>query len=319
MAQRYFAARSDREAGLLSLLWTFLLSFRWPFIAAVAIMGIAYGESHGVIRDPEKVLPVVIGQMIPPGLKGLMLAGLMAAAMSTFDSTVNAGASYWVRDIYQAYLNPKATEKQLVRQGRWVSVVIVLAGLLFSLTVRNINEIWGWLTMSIGVGMLVPTVVRWHWWRMNGYGFAIGTGFGMLSALLQRLIFPGWPEYLSFSLVGSIAFLSLVMGTYFTEPTGEKVLEEFYRQTRPFGAWGPVRRKLSPSVLERVDHENRQDVFSALIAVPWQLVLFLMWMMLVMRQWGAFGALTFLVTLLSIGLYFLWYRRLGRELNGEVK
>ena len=104
MIQRFFASRSDRDAGLLSLFWTTLLAFRWPFVAAIAIMGIAYGaETGNVIEDPEKVLPIVINQLVPFGLKGLLVAGLMAAAMSTFDSVVNAGASYWVKDIYQQY------------------------------------------------------------------------------------------------------------------------------------------------------------------------------------------------------------------------
>ncbi|HFE65330.1 MAG TPA: sodium:solute symporter, partial [Caldithrix sp.] len=106
MIQRFFASRSDRESGLLSLFWTFLLAFRWPFIAAIAIMGVVFGN----IQDPETVLPVVINEMVPFGIKGVLVAGLMAAAMSTFDSTVNAGAAYWVKDIYQTYLNPNATK-----------------------------------------------------------------------------------------------------------------------------------------------------------------------------------------------------------------
>ena len=53
MIQRFFASRSDRDAGLLSLFWTTLLAFRWPFVAAIAIMGIAYGADSGqVIEDP---------------------------------------------------------------------------------------------------------------------------------------------------------------------------------------------------------------------------------------------------------------------------
>ncbi len=317
MAQRYFAARSDREAGLLSLWWIFLLSFRWPFIAAVAIMGIVYGQDHGVIADPERVLPVVVAQMIPTGMKGLLVAGLMAAAMSTFDSTVNAGAAYWVKDIYQAYLNPMATEKQLVRQSRWVSGVIVGTGLLFSLTVENINEIWGWLTMSIGVGMLVPLVVRWYWGRLNGYGFAIGTGLGMLSAVLQRWLFSDWPDYFSFSFVASVAVVGLFLGTHLTTATEENVLEEFYRRTRPFGFWGPVRRKLSPPVRTRINRENRRDIISVCLAIPWQLGLFLMWMMLVMRQWDTFAALLLVLGVLTTGLYFFWYRHLGKEVTTE--
>ena len=129
IAQRYFAAKSDQEVGWMSLLWILLLSFRWPFIFALAIMGIVYSKTNEVISDPELVLPTVVTQMIPNGLRGLLLAALFAAAMSTFDSTVNAGAAYWVKDIYQAHLNPKADEKQLLSQSRWGSIGIVVIGL----------------------------------------------------------------------------------------------------------------------------------------------------------------------------------------------
>ncbi len=188
MIQRFFASRSDRESGLLSLFWTFLLAFRWPFIAAIAIMGVVLGTQQGVIKDPETVLPVVINQLVPIGIKGILVAGLMAAAMSTFDSTVNAGAAYWVKDIYQTYINPAATQKQLMSHSRWSSVIIVILGLGFMLVIRNINEIWGWITSSLGAGLLIPTLARWYWWRMNGYGFAAGTVAGMLAAVLRRLL-----------------------------------------------------------------------------------------------------------------------------------
>jgi len=317
MAQRYFAARSDRDAGLLSALWTVLLSFRWPFIAGMAMMGIAYIAQNGVIADPEMVLPVVLAEMVPTGVKGLLLAGLIAAAMSTFDSTVNCGASFWVRDIYQAYLAPTASEKQLIRQSRWSSLVIVGLGLLLSLTIRNINDIWGWITMSLGVGMLVPMVVRWYWWRMNGYGFAIGTFAGMTAAVVQRLCFPEWPEYQAFCFVAGLDLLGIVVGTLATEATDEAVLENFYRKTRPFGFWGPVRNNFDVTFLDKVRRENRRDLAALCLAVPWQLSLFLMWTMFVMREWvtglgllAAFGGL-------SLGLYYIWYRHLeGDDLEG---
>ena len=126
----------------------------------------------------------MIKNYIPVGVKGFLIAGLMAAAMSTFDSTVNAGAAYWVKDLYQAYLRPRASEKDLMFQARLASVGIVVLALLFSLTISNINEIWGWITMGIGAGMFIPQVIRWYWWRFNGYGFAIGTAVGMTAAVL---------------------------------------------------------------------------------------------------------------------------------------
>jgi solute:Na+ symporter, SSS family len=315
MIQRYFAARSDREAGYLSLFWIFLLSFRWPFIAAIAILGVSYGVSQGVVTDPETVLPVVVSKMAPMGMKGLLVAGLMAAAMSTFSPTVNAGAAYWVKDIYQAFINPKATEKQLMRHSHWASIVIVILGLLFSMAIKNINEIWGWITMSIGAGMIVPTLVRWYWWRMNGYGFAIGTVAGMIAAVIQRLWFPNVPEYVAFSFAASISFVAMIIATYASKPTDEKVLYEFYKTTRPFGFWAHIRAKLPANILEKVNKENRRDIISIFMAVPWQVVLFLTWMMVVMKNWHSFGWLLLTLTALSIGLYFVWFRHLSTEVK----
>lgn len=311
MIQRFFASRSDRESGLLSLFWTFLLAFRWPFIAAIAIMGVVFGN----IQDPETVLPVVINEMVPFGIKGVLVAGLMAAAMSTFDSTVNAGAAYWVKDIYQTYLNPNATKKQLMRHSRWSSVIIVVLGLLFTLAIRNINEIWGWITSSLGAGLLIPTLARWYWWRMNGYGFAAGTVAGMVAAVLQRIFLPGIPEYFSFMIATVSSLVGMVIGTYVSKPTDENVLFEFYKRTRPFGFWGPVRKKLPGEIMQKINRENRRDILSTFFAVPWQVVLFLTGMAIIFKRWDEFFWLAVILILLSIGLYFNWFRHLSKEVK----
>jgi Na+/proline symporter len=315
MIQRFFASRSDRESGLLSLFWTFLLAFRWPFIAAIAIMGVVLGTTEGVIKDPETVLPVVINQLVPIGIKGLLVAGLMAAAMSTFDSTVNAGAAYWVKDIYQTYINPKASEKQLMRHGRWSSVIIVILGLGFMLAINNINEIWGWITSSLGAGLLIPTLMRWYWWRMNGNGFALGTAFGMIAAVLQRLIMPDIPEYYAFTIATVSSLVGMLIGTYSSKPTDDAVLFEFYKRTRPFGFWGPIRKKLGTEVIEKINKENRRDILSTFFAVPWQVVLFLTGMAFILKSWTQFGVLSIILVILSVGLYFNWFRHLSTEVE----
>ncbi len=315
MVQRYFASRSDREAGLLSLLWTFLLSFRWPFIAAIAIMGIAYGKVHGVIENPETVLPVVLTNLVHTGMKGLLVAGLMAAAMSTFDSTVNAGAAYWVKDIYQAYINPKASQKKLMLHSRISSIVIVLIGLFFSLFIKNINEIWGWITMSIGAGLLIPLLVRWYWWRLNGYGFAIGTGVGMIAAIIQRAAFPDVPEYVAFSFASSMSLIAMIVGTLLTSPTDKNTLQDFYKKTRPFGFWKHIKNSIPIQILEQVNQENKRDIIATFFAVPWQVVLFLTMMMVVMQRWDTFGWLLGILVFLSVGLYHFWYKHLSTEVR----
>jgi len=315
MLQRYLAARSDRDAGLLSMLWTVLLAFRWSFIASIAIMGICIGMSGQVIDDPETVLPVVVNQLIPIGFKGLIIAGLMAASMSTFDSTVNSGASYWVKDIYQTFINPNASNRQLMLHSRGSSILIVVIGLLFSLLIKNINEIWGWITMSISGGLFIPLVVRWYWWRLNGYGFAAGTAAGMVAAVLQKAFFPDIPEYVSFAFSASTSLLFMVLVTVLTRPTDKSVLENFYKITRPFGFWNPVRNALAAAVLEKINAENLRDRIAVCLAVPWQMALFISLMMVVMKRFDNFAILFTIVIVLSIGLYFFWYRHLSDEVK----
>jgi Na+/proline symporter len=316
MLQRYFAARSDREAGLLSLFWTCLLAFRWPLIASFAMLGIYHGiETGTVIADPELVLPTVIKNYIPVGVKGFLIAGLMAAAMSTFDSTVNAGAAYWVKDLYQTYLRPNASEKDLILQSRLASLVIVLLALLFSLTISNINEIWGWITMGIGAGMFIPQVIRWYWWRFNGYGFAIGTAVGMIAAVLTKAFGGPIAEYNSFLIASGSSLVGCIIGTYLTPPTERGVLSHFYKVTRPFGFWGSVRTEIPTDVLNQINEENRRDIIAIFFAVPWQVVLFLTGMMIVMKQWSNVINLFGLLVVLSAGLYWFWYRHLSKEVR----
>jgi len=316
MLQRYFAARSDREAGLLSLFWTCLLAFRWPLIASFAMLGIYHGiETGTVIADPELVLPTVIKNYIPVGVKGFLIAGLMAAAMSTFDSTVNAGAAYWVKDLYQTYLRPNASEKDLILQSRLASLVIVLLALLFSLTISNINEIWGWITMGIGAGMFIPQVIRWYWWRFNGYGFAIGTAVGMIAAVLTKAFGGPIAEYNSFLIASGSSLVGCIIGTYLTPPTERAVLSHFYKVTRPFGFWGSVRTEIPTDVLNQINEENRRDIIAIFFAVPWQVVLFLTGMMIVMKQWSNVFNLFGLLIVLSAGLYWFWFRHLSKEVR----
>jgi Na+/proline symporter len=316
MIQRYFAAKNDREAGLLSLFWTFLLSFRWPFIGAMAIWGV---HLAGQISDPEMVLPMVVATL-PVGIKGFLVAGLMAAAMSTFDSTVNAGAAYWVKDIYLQHINPNADNKKQMRQSYLASIIIVVLGLLLMLVIKNINEIWGWITMSIGAGMIVPQLVRWYWWRLNGYGYAIGMATGTVAAIVWKLVMPeGTEEYFAFIFSAGLSLAGTIIGTLLTKPTDEKVLSNFYKITRPFGFWTPIREKFSEKFLSKVDAENHRDIFSIFFAVPWQICLFLMWMMFVMKRWDNFVVMLIFTVILSVILYFSWFRHLSTEVTEKAE
>ena len=309
--QRFYAAKDEREAGLLSAFWIVLLSLRWPFVMAIAIMGVSFGITNETIANPEEVLPVVLIELIPVGLKGLLVAGLIAAAMSTFDSVVNAGAAYWTRDIYQRFLNTDASEKRLVWHSRMSSAVIVVIGMISTYAFESLNDIWGWLTMGLGAGLLVPQFIRWYWWRFNGYGYAGGTFIGMALAIVQRIMMPDLAEVWSFVLIGGATFVACVVISLLTAPTSAAVLRTFYKETKPFGFWNAVRDRLDEATLEPIHAENRRNILGILLAVPWQLTLFLTTMMFVTKQWVTFAWLLATCSALTIGLYFVWFRHLS--------
>jgi SSS family transporter len=317
-SQRYCAAKSDREAGLLSLFWILLLSFRWPLVMGLAMLGIHYGMTTGKVIDPELVLPTVIANYMPSGMKGLVIACFMAAAMSTFTAVINAGAAYWVKDIYQTFLNPKASSKSLLWHSRAATVGIVVLGLAFSLDSVNINDIWGWITMAFGTGLFVPLLLRWYWWRYNGYGFATGTIFGMLAAVLIRVLKIEMPEYMGFVLPSTISLFGSIVGTLLTPPTPRETLVNFVKITRPFGFWSDIHKSLPEADQRAIRTETRRDLIAVLFAVPWQLVLFLLGMVVVLKRWDSVAGLLALFVVLSAGLYWFWFRHLAESTVSEL-
>lgn len=321
--QRFFAARTEREASLLTLEAVILSLFRWTMVAGLVVMGYQIIQNGGeaastISSDPEQVLPVVLGRLLPAGIKGLVIAGLIAAAMSTFDSTLNAGASYIVKDIYQSYINTEADGKQLMKISRWATVGLCVAGILLAAIVPNINQIWGLITMGIGAGLFVPLFLRWYWPRFNGYGFAAGTGTGIVSALVFDAALD-WPLYHSFPTIIGCALIGSVVVTLATPATKEETLIRFWEQLNPWGFWRRYAQKAQDlgvvtekQGLERII-EKINDAVALCFAIPFQLSLLLMGMSFVWHDWEKFAFFASSTVISGIGLYFFWYRNLKSE------
>jgi len=212
--------------------------------------------------NPERILPAVVLFTIPMGIRGLILVALIAASMSTFDSTVNMTTANFTRDIYQAFIRPKASNKELI-YASWVFILFMVGtGFMLGFTIESINDIWGWIIMGIGGGLIVPVTIRFYWWRFNGGGFAVGTFVGLSCAVLQRFLFPGLDERWQFSSLMLISLTATIIGTYLTPPTKREVLENFYIKTRPFGFWGPFKKLLSESDQAATKREHFYDIIA---------------------------------------------------------
>lgn len=268
--------------------------------------------------NPEKILPAVILHNIPVGFRGLILIALIAASMSTFDSTVNMTTGFFTKDIYNK-LRPHASTKELIYASWIFGVVMVVIGFVLGYKIPSVNSIWGWITMGLGGGLLVPIVLRLYWWRFNGGGFAIGTTIGLIAAILSNKIWDLLSAVLPtgelndwklFCLMFIIGLIASIIGTYLTKPTDQKVLEHFYKTTRPFGLWGNLKQTLPLQVQEVTTKEHRNDIIALPFTLGWMITLLLMPMQLIIKSYSAF-VVTLVIFMISLaGMYFFWYRNL---------
>lgn len=181
--QSVLATKSEKEVRSQTFLAMVLLALRWAFSGGVAVMGIHYTLEHsGFVIDPERVVPIVIDKMLPVGVKGFVLASLLAAALTTFDTSINSSSAYWTVDIYHALINPNATESQLLWHARASTLFVMASGLALSLYVNTINRIWGFMTIAMAGGFVWPFFFSWYWSRFNAYSCLLGVFSGFIAA-----------------------------------------------------------------------------------------------------------------------------------------
>ena len=318
--QRFLAAKDERDASKLGALWGAIHTVRWCFamaIAVMAIMGIGNVALDEQLRsDPEKALPLIIGSMLPVGLIGFMLAALLSGFLATFSSTVNGGAAYLVKDVYQRYINPNADSKRLVRVSYLSSTLLILVGLLISVFGTSINTAFLWIFGTLAAGILPPNVLRWYWWRLNGQGYAAGVFGGMVLSLGQvfgdQFVFAQpLPLYIGFPIIAIASTLITVTVSLLTQPTDIETLKNFYRKVQPAGAWQPAKAAVLADTPDfRKQSPFKLDLFNTVIAMIGITALYVSMLYLILHRPNvAFPLLG--TTLVSIViLYFTWYKNL---------
>lgn len=318
--QRFLAAKDERDASKLGALWGLIHTVRWPFamaIAIMAIMGIGNAALDQQLRaDPETALPLIIGTMLPVGLVGFMLAALLSGFLATFSSTVNGGAAYLVKDVYQRYINPKADAKRLVHVSYFSSALLIIVGLIISVFGTSINSAFLWIFGTLAAGILPPNVLRWYWWRLNGWGYAAGVFGGMILSLGQVVLDTTYlgdplPLYIGFPIIALASFILTIAVSLATEPTKLDTLKVFYRKVQPAGFWGPPKTAvLSDEPDFRKQSPFARDVINTLIALVGITALYISTLYLILHRLSVAFALMGTTVLSIIILYFTWYKHL---------
>jgi Na+/proline symporter len=315
--QRILSTRTPAEAAKMSGLTSLVLFIpRYLMIGGLAVLGLVYLKPElmkmGADLDFEMVLPMAIQEFIPVGIKGLLLAGLLAAFMGTFAAFINAAPAYLINDLYKKYLNPGASDKKLVRYSYMSSLLLVIIGLIFGLFAQSLNSLTLWITSSLYGGYAAANVLKWIWWRFNGMGYFYGMLGGLVASVvvppIYRIIVPGAIDIYMFPVTLLISMSASVLGTLLTKPEKMDVLKKFYKQTRPWGFWEPVKKEVikdDPSFMPNKDF--KRDSFNVLIGITWQMSMVVLPLYFLSGKYtAAWISLAILVGTSAI-LKFTWY------------
>ena len=258
----------------------------------------------------EKILPYVVNHYVPVGVRGVLIAALLASFMSTFVSTVNSGAAYVVNDIYRRYINPGATARRQVALGWITSSAVVLLGIVFGLATHSVHGVTEWIVSALVPAFVAPNVLKWHWWRFNGYGFFAGMVAGTAAAILKLWL--NIHPVFAFLLVLAISFAASVAACLLTAPESDEVLKSFYRTVRPWGFWDPIYRKChAESAAFEKNRDCARDWFNIAVGMVWQTSLVTAPIYLAIQHWRELWISCAILAACSVILKRTWYDRLG--------
>ncbi|MCI0696605.1 Na+:solute symporter [candidate division KSB1 bacterium] len=243
--QRILSTRSPKEAAKMNGFVSIVLFFpRYMLVAGLTVLALAYFmpqlRGMGENIDFELILPYALGNFVPIGLLGILMAGLLSAFMSTFAATVNAAPAYLVNDIYKRFINPNADSKTYIRMSYICSFAVVVVGISFGFFVESINSVTQWIVNALWGGYTAANVLKWYWWRFNGYGYFWGMVTGIAASLITPLVAPISPTIYQFPIILVVSLAGCFIGTFATKPDDLEVLKKFYKTVRPWGFWKPV-------------------------------------------------------------------------------
>jgi Na+/proline symporter len=336
--QRILSTKSVKEAAYMSGFTNLILFIpRYLLIAGIVVIALVTLAPEMSINpllngsDLEILLPKVINFHVPVGIKGLLLAGLLAAFMSTFSAFVNAGPAYMVNDIYKKYFKPSATAKHYIKASHIASFLVVGLGVFMGFFAESINSLTLWITSALFGGYVAANFLKWIWWRFNGWGYFWGMLSGLVVASLQFVLDQSKNNFLEgslfyelshlhaiylFPIIFFVSILGSFLGTYFSEPTNMEVLKSFYKDVRPWGFWKPVLNELKKEDETAVKNSDFWlDMMNCVIGIIWQSSMIVLPIYLMIRDYPKtiIALVIFLIT--SIVLKFTWLDKVRKLPN----
>jgi len=320
--QKILSTKSPAEAAKMSgFVSVILMPIRYLMIAGFAALALIYYEKLDLLNaagkiDFELILPTAIMEFAPMGLLGLLLAGLIAAFMSTFAGTLNAAQAYLVNDIYLKYRKPDATANQIKNMNYLTGIVVVVVSIVLGFFAEDVNSVLN-IIVSVLYGSYVgANILKWHWWRFNGEGFFWGMVAGLLAAYIAPMLFPDVNALYLFPILLVVSLIGSIIGTYSAPPTEDSVLKNFYKNVRPWGFWKPVHDKLLADGEDVKKNDGfGMDMFNVVVGIVAQTTLVILPMYLIFRQsTPVYISLAILIVCVFL-LKKFWWSKLNEKLD----
>jgi len=307
--QRVLACRTDKDAswaqGFLTVISNVLNGWPWLLVALCSM--IVFPN----LANNQDAFPKMATTILPIGLRGLMIAAIISAFMSTVDTMLTWGASYMVNDVYRPYLKKGASERHYVWVSRACMLALVFVGIGLAFQFERI------LTQFQFVGLIlysfVPVLVaRWLWWRVNAWAEIVAVTVAAATAIIvYRIPDLAGPEQhgVRVLICLPLTVVSWVTVTLLTRPADIEILKKFYQRVHPPGFWGPVRRVLGEGHKRPKEWKSWTEVASTCVAAIVMLYASVLAPgLVVLGRWPE----AIIYTALAVGaIYYVW-KKLGQ-------
>lgn len=313
IAQRMLSAKNEKHAIGATLFFNFMhYAIRpWPWIIVALASMLVFPELAMVDAQFDNLDPQFLKHdicypammtLLPNGVYGLVVAGLLAAYMSTIATHLNWGSSYVVNDFYKRFVKPDASEKNLVLVGRISTVALMCLAAFFALNMSSAGDSFN-LMLQVGAGTGLIYIIRWFWWRINTWteisamivSFIVAIGFFLvnksshwLDAAGQLINKPETVTAEAFEAAGNVyqgyfelghwmyqSHWQLCVGivitticwlvvTMLTPPTDDETLKNFVRKTRP---GGPGWKRIEEQIVAEGGHETESHLALEILCI----------------------------------------------------
>jgi Na+/proline symporter len=233
-----FSAKDEKNAVGGTLLFNVahfaLRPWPWILVALVAMV------TYPALDDPETGYPLLMLDLLPAGLLGLLAVAFLAAFVSTVSTHLNWGTSYVVNDFYKPFLKPEsdfdskeAAQKHYVAVSRWMTLVMMIVAVGVSFLFDTVKGGWEAI-LSIGAGTGLVYMLRWFWWRINAWSEIAAMSAAAIGSFLAPAI--GYDDFASKMIFTTLfATLIWIIATFITKPDDEETLQTFFNRVKPGG------------------------------------------------------------------------------------